>query len=65
MPDGALVSAALIISLTSAGEVTTGYTLREVEVVEAITSPLEEEGFLVKSSADSQKMTILSSQRLP
>lgn len=60
VPDGALVSAALIISLTSAGEVTTGHTLREVEVVavvEAITSPLEEEGFLVKSSADSQKMT--------
>lgn len=55
VPDGTLVSAALIISLTSAAEVTTGHTLREVEVVavvEAITLPLEEEGFLVKSSAE-------------
>jgi hypothetical protein len=60
VPDGTLVSAALIISLTSAAEDTTGHTLCEVEVigvVEAITSLLEEDGFLVKSSVDRQKMT--------
>lgn len=55
VPDGTLVSAALIISLTSSAEDTTGHTLCEVEVVaavEAITSLLEEDGFLVKSSVD-------------
>ena len=69
VPDGTLVSAALITSLTSAAEETTGHTLCEVEVVavvEAITSLLEEDGLLVKSSVDRQKNDIiLSSQRLP
>lgn len=54
VPDGTLISAALIISLTSAAEDTTGHTLCEVEVVgvvEPITSLLEEDGFLVKSSS--------------
>lgn len=58
MLDETLVSAALIISLTSFAEDTTGHTLCEVEVVavvEAITSLLEEDGFLVKSSVDRQK----------
>ena len=55
VPDGTLVSAELIISLTSAAEDTTGHSLCEVEVVavvEAVTSLLEEDGFLVKSSVD-------------
>lgn len=55
VPDGTLASAALIISLTSSADDTTGHTLCEVEViavVEAIISLLEEEGFLVKSSVD-------------
>lgn len=69
VPDGTLVSAAVIISLTSSAEDTTGHTLCEVEVVavvEAITSLLDEDGFLVKSSVDRQKNDIiLSTQRLP
>lgn len=55
VPDGTLVSAVLIISLTSSAEDTTGHKLCEVEVtvvVEAISSLLEEDGFLVKSSVD-------------
>jgi hypothetical protein len=55
VPDGTLVSATLIISLTSAAADTTGHTLCKVEVVavvEAIMLLLEESGFLMKSSVE-------------
>jgi hypothetical protein len=53
--DGTLVSAELIISLTSPAADTTGHTLCKVEVVavvEATTLLLREDGFLMKSSVE-------------